>query len=102
MKKYIDISDCLNSSRVQAIVEGRCALAESERRTLLDPLAAALLLARPRVGMMQTVAFITNDVALNGWVGGTRGFQVGAFAAQSCGAHVRDGLKHTLRIEYSA
>jgi hypothetical protein len=63
-------------------VEGQCALAESERRTLLDPLAAALLLARPRVGVMQTVANITiaiRAVALDVWVSAARGFQVGGF-----------------------
>jgi hypothetical protein len=48
-----------------------------------DPLAAALLLARPRLGVMLTVANIPNDVVLNAWVGATRGFQVGAFVAQS-------------------
>lgn len=51
--------------------------------TLLDPLAAALLLARPRLGVMLTVAIITIDVALNVWVGATRGFQLDALIAQA-------------------
>lgn len=48
--------------------------------TFFDPLAAVLLLAGPRLGVMLTVATITSDVVLNAWVGATRGFQVGAFA----------------------
>lgn len=49
----------------------------------VDPLAAVLLLARARPGTMLTVAIIAGDVALNGWVGATRGFQVDAFIAAS-------------------
>lgn len=54
--------------------------------TFLDPLAAVLLLARSRLGVILTVAIVaivTSDVALNEWVGATLGFQVGAFVAQS-------------------
>ena len=40
--------------------------------TFLDPLAAVFLLARPRLGVMLTVAIITGDVTLNSWVGATR------------------------------
>jgi hypothetical protein len=32
---------------------------------------------------MLTVAIIASDVVLSAWVGGTRGFQVGTFVAQS-------------------
>jgi hypothetical protein len=32
---------------------------------------------------MLTVVAITSDLGLSAWVGGTRGFQVGAFVAQS-------------------
>lgn len=42
-----------------------------------------MLLARPRLGVMQTVAITTGDVALNEWVGAKLGFQLGAFVAQS-------------------
>jgi hypothetical protein len=48
-----------------------------------DLLAAVLLLARQILGVMLTVAIITSDVVLNGWVGGTRGFQLEAFVARS-------------------
>ncbi|MDN2702008.1 hypothetical protein O0881_08380 [Janthinobacterium sp. SUN100] len=51
--------------------------------TFLDPLAAVLLLARPRLGVMLMVTIVTGDVALNVWACPTRGFQVGAFVAQS-------------------
>lgn len=51
--------------------------------TFLGLLAAALLLARPRLGVMLTVATITSEVALNVWAGATCGFQVGAFVAES-------------------
>lgn len=47
-----------------------------------DPLAAVLLLTRPRLGVMLAVAIITAGVALNAWVGATRVFQLEAFAAR--------------------
>jgi hypothetical protein len=50
--------------------------------TFLDPLAAVLLLARARLGVMLAVAIITSDVMLSAWVRAKRGFQVGAFVAQ--------------------
>jgi glucose dehydrogenase len=36
--------------------------------TVLDPLAAILLFARPRVGLLFTLAIITTDVAHNTWM----------------------------------
>ncbi len=50
--------------------------------TFLDPLAAFLLLARPRLGVMLTVAIISSDVALNAWVAAKFGIQLDAFIAQ--------------------
>lgn len=51
--------------------------------TFFDPLAAVLLLARPRLSVVLTVAIIASKVALNVWGGATRGFQLDAFVAQS-------------------
>ena len=53
--------------------------------TFLDPLAAVLLLAKPRLGVMPTVAIaiVTGDVVLNAWAGAPRGFQVDAFISAS-------------------
>ena len=42
-----------------------------------------MLLARPRLGVMLTVAIITSDVALDAWVGAKYGFQLDSFIAQS-------------------
>lgn len=52
--------------------------------TFLDPLAAVLLLARPRLDRMLTAPNITviSDVALNAWIRTMRGVQFDAFIAQ--------------------
>jgi hypothetical protein len=51
--------------------------------TFVDPLAVVLLLLAPRPGLALTVAIIVADVAVNGWVGITYGFDAPAFAAQA-------------------
>ncbi len=45
-------------------------------------LAVVLLLARPRYGLVLTVAIIVSDVAVNSWVGMEYGIDAAAFAAQ--------------------
>ena len=50
--------------------------------TLIDPLAVILLLARPKHGMVLTVAIIVNDVVINSWVGLAYGFDAASFVAQ--------------------
>ncbi|OYO27988.1 hypothetical protein CD932_23070 [Janthinobacterium sp. PC23-8] len=50
--------------------------------TFIDALAVLLLFARPRAGLLLTVAIMVADVAVNGWVGMTYGFDVAAFSAQ--------------------
>lgn len=47
-----------------------------------DPLAAVLLLARPRLGVMLAVAISTGDVVLKVGGGVTRGVQHDVFIAQ--------------------
>jgi hypothetical protein len=36
--------------------------------TILDPLAAALLFLKPRIGVLATIAIMVSDVAHNWWV----------------------------------
>lgn len=50
--------------------------------TFIDALAVVLLLARPRHGLVLTVAIIVSDVAVNSWVGMEYGIDAAAFAAQ--------------------
>lgn len=50
--------------------------------TLIDALAAVLLLTAPRPGLALTAAIIVSDVAINAWVGLAYGFDVPAFLAQ--------------------
>lgn len=50
--------------------------------TFIDALAVVLLFARPRAGLLLTVAIMVADVAVNGWVGMAYGFDVAAFSAQ--------------------
>ena len=50
--------------------------------TFIDPLAALLLLARPKAGLGLTAAIIVSDVALNAWVGVNYGFHWPPFLAQ--------------------
>ena len=50
--------------------------------TFLDPLAAVLLLARPRLGVMLTVVNITGKVVLNAW-GRARAFLLDSFEPQN-------------------
>lgn len=57
------------------------------------PLAAVRLLARPRLGVLLTVAIIASDVTLNGWVGVTRDFQVDAFMVLGRAVAVRRRLR---------
>ena len=50
--------------------------------TFVDALAVFLLFARPRAGLLLTVAIMVADVAVNWWVGMAYGFDVAAFSAQ--------------------
>lgn len=50
--------------------------------TFIDALAVILLFARPRYGLVTTVAIIVSDVAVNTWVGMVYGIDVAAFSAQ--------------------
>ena len=51
--------------------------------TILDPLAAALLYLRPRVGVTATMAIMISDVAHNTWVVATFGGIVWMVVAQA-------------------
>ncbi|GGC65332.1 hypothetical protein [Undibacterium terreum] len=51
--------------------------------TFIDPLAAFLLLAKPKAGLGLTAAIIVSDVAINAWVGANYGFHWPPFLAQS-------------------
>ena len=48
--------------------------------TFLDPLAAILLLCRPRAGLLLALLIITSDVALNFFARFYLGFHLGTFA----------------------
>lgn len=50
--------------------------------TFIDALAVILLMIRPKVGLVLTVAIIVCDVAINSWVGMTYGFDTASFLAQ--------------------
>jgi hypothetical protein len=50
--------------------------------TFIDSLAIILLLARPRHGMVLTIAIIMSDVAINSWIGLAYGFDAASFVAQ--------------------
>ncbi len=51
--------------------------------TVLDPLAAALLYLRPRIGVAATMAIMISDVAHNTWVVATFGGMVWMVAIQA-------------------
>ncbi len=50
--------------------------------TFVDPIAIALLLAKPRAGVVLTAAIVAADVVVNGWVAANFGIDAMAFAAQ--------------------
>jgi hypothetical protein len=51
--------------------------------TFLDALAVILLMFKPKIGLVLTVAIIVSDVAINSWVGITYGFDIPSFLAQA-------------------
>lgn len=51
--------------------------------TFVDALAVILLMTKPIVGLVLTVAIIVADVAINSWVGMTYGFDIPAQLAQT-------------------
>ena len=51
--------------------------------TIIDPLAAALLFLRPRIGVLATITIMVSDVAHNWWVVTTFGGIVLMVVAQS-------------------
>lgn len=50
--------------------------------TFIDPLAAILLMTKPILGLILTVAIIVFDVTINSWVGMTYGIDIASFIAQ--------------------